>query len=76
MFARMHTNLFSRSQLFATPWTVIHQAPLSMGLPRQEYWSGLPLSSPGDLPNPEIESGSSALQVGVEEINLILMLLV
>ena len=47
-----------------------------MKFSKQEYWSGLPLSSPGDLPNPEIESGSSALQVGVEEINLILMLLV
>ena len=60
MFARMHTNLFSRSQLFATPWTVIHQAPLSMGLPRQEYWSGLPLSSPGDLPNPAIKPKAPA----------------
>ena len=46
----------------ATPWTVAHQAPLSMGLSRQEYWSGLPFSSPGDLPNPQIEPGSPALQ--------------
>ena len=40
------------SQLLATPWTVACQAPLSMGLPRQEYWSGLAFPSPGDLPNP------------------------
>ena len=40
---------------FATPWTVAHQAPLSMGFSRQEYWSGLPFPSPGDLPNPGIE---------------------
>ena len=46
----------------ATPWTVAHQAPLSMGFSRQEYWSGLPFHSPGDLPDPEIEPGSSALQ--------------
>ena len=45
-----------------TPWTVAHQAPLSMAFPRQEYWSGLPFPSLGDLPNPEIELGSSALQ--------------
>ena len=42
----------------ATPWTVAHQAPLSIGLSRQEYWSGLPFPSPGDLPNPGIEPGS------------------
>ena len=40
---------------------VTHQAPLSMGFPRQEYWSGLPFPSPGDLPEPEIESVSPAL---------------
>ena len=38
-----------------TPWTVAHQAPLSMGFPRQEYWSGLPFASPGDLPDPGIK---------------------
>ena len=43
------------SDSFATPWTVPFQDPLSMGFPRQEYWSGLPLPSPGDLPDPEIE---------------------
>ena len=53
---------FSRVQLFATPWTVAHQAPPSMEFSRQEYWSGLPFPSPGDLPNPGIEPGSPALQ--------------
>ena len=48
--------------LFATPWIVTHPAPPSMGFSRQEYWSRLPLPSPGDLPNPEIEPGSPALQ--------------
>ena len=46
---------FSCVRLFATLWTVIHQAPLSMGFSRQEYWSGLPFTSPGDLPNPGVE---------------------
>ena len=46
--------------LFMTPWTVIYQAPLTMGFSRQEYWSRLPFLSP-DLPNPGIEPGSSAL---------------
>ena len=45
-----------------TPWTVACQAPLSMAFSRQEYWSGLPVPSPGDLPNPGIESESPALQ--------------
>ena len=48
--------------LTVTPWTVAHRAPLSMGFSRQEYWSGLPCPSPGDLPNSGIESGSPALQ--------------
>ena len=39
----------------AIPWTLVHQAPLSMEFPRQEYWSGLPFPSPGDLPDPRIE---------------------
>ena len=50
-------------QLFVTPWTVAHQAPLSMGFSRQEYWSRLPCPSPEDLPDPRIEPGSPALQV-------------
>ena len=46
---------FSHVQLFVTLWTVAHQAPLSMGFPRQEYWSGLPFPSSGNLPHPGIE---------------------
>ena len=49
------------SACFATPWTAVRQAPLSMGFPRQEYWSGLPFSSPGDLPDSGTESVSPAL---------------
>ena len=52
----------SHVRLFATPWTVAHLAPLSMVFPRLEYWSGLPFPSPGDLPDPGIESRSPALQ--------------
>ena len=52
----------SRVPLFATLWTVAYQAPPSMGFSRQEYWSGLPCSPPGDLPNPGIEPGFPALQ--------------
>ena len=47
-----------RIQLFATPWTVAHQAPLSMGFPRQEYWSGLPFPPPEDLPDLGIKTAS------------------
>ena len=45
----------SRVRLFATSWTVAHQAPPSMGFSRQEYWSGFPFPSPGDLPDPRIK---------------------
>ena len=48
-------NHFSSVQLFATPWTIVSQAPLSMSFSRQEYWSGLPFPPPRDLPNPGIE---------------------
>ena len=51
------------SASFVTSWTVAHQAPLSMGLSKQQYWSGLPFPSPGDLPDPGIEPTSPALQV-------------
>ena len=51
----------SHVRLFATPGTVAHQAPPSMGFSRREYWSGLPLPSPGDLPKPGIKPGSSGL---------------
>ena len=47
-----------------TPQTVVHQPPLSMGFPRQEYWSGLPLPSQGDFPNPGIKPASLALAGG------------
>ena len=52
----------SRVQLFATPWIVAHQAPLSMEFSRLEYWSGLPFPSPGDLLDPGIEPMSPSLQ--------------
>ena len=52
----------SRVRLFATPWTVAYQAPPSMGFSRQEYLSGLPFPSPGDLPDPGIKPRSPAFQ--------------
>ena len=54
-YASAHTQSLSRVQLFATPWTVALQAPLSMEFFRQEHWSGLPCPPPEDLPNPGIE---------------------
>ena len=51
----------SRVQTLATPWTVAYQAPPSVGFSRQEYWSGLPFPSPGDLPDPGIEPRSPTL---------------
>ena len=48
----------SHVQLFATPWTIAHQAPLSLGLPRQGYWSGLPFPTPEDLPDPGLGPAS------------------
>ena len=53
-------HLLSHVQLFVNPWTVACQAPLSLEFPRQEYWSGLLFSAPGDLPHPGIESRSLA----------------
>ena len=58
-------SMLSRVQLSATPLTVAHQAPLSMGFCRQQYWSGLPRSPPGDLPNPGIELKSLAVARGL-----------
>ena len=58
---------FRHVQLFVTPWTVVCQAPLSMGFSRQEYWSGVPCPPPGDFPDSGIEPGSLMLlhwQVG------------
>ena len=54
----------SHVQLFVTPWTIACQAPLSMGFLRQEYWSGLPLPTPGGLPDPRIKPVSPALAGG------------
>jgi len=54
--------LFSHVRLFAIPWTVAYQAPSSMEFSRQEYWSGLPFPSPGDLTNPGIKPRSPTLQ--------------
>ena len=59
--------IFSRVWLFLTPWTVAHQAPLSMGFPRREYWSGLTFPPPGDLPNSRMEPESPALADGFTE---------
>ena len=61
-YMKVKVKLLSRAQLFVTPWTVAYQAPPSMGFSRQEYWSGLPFPSPGDLPHPGIEPGSPALR--------------
>ena len=55
--------LLSHVQLFGNAYTVAYQTPPSMGFSRQEYWSGWPFPSPGDLPSPGIEPGSPALQV-------------
>ena len=68
----MKVKSLSRVQLFATPWTVAYQAPPSRGFSRQEYWSGLPFPSPGDLPNLGIEPWSPAFQADTltSDINL------
>ena len=59
---KRHCQSLGGVQLFATLWTVAHKAPLSVGFSRQEYWSGQPFPSPGDLPHPGIEPRSPALQ--------------
>ena len=60
----MWSCVLNHVRLLVTPWTVAHQAPLSMGFSRQEYWRGLVLPSPGDLPDPGIEPVSPALAGG------------
>ena len=55
----------AQSCLIVTPWPAACQAPLSMGYTRQKYWSRLPFPTPGDLPDPGIESASPALAVGL-----------
>ena len=62
--ARAHTPSLRPGPLFAPPWSVACQAPLSMGFSRQEYWSGLPLPSPGDLPDPGMEPTSPNRRLG------------
>ena len=57
----MYVHVLSCVQLCANPWTIAHQAPLSMGFSRQEYWSGLPFLSPGNLPEPGIKPRSPSL---------------
>ena len=59
---KVNVKSLSPVQLFEIPWSVAHQASLFMGFSRQEYWSGLPFPSPGDLPDPGIEPRSPALQ--------------
>ena len=58
----MKVKSLSHVRLFATPWTVAYQAPPTMGFSRQEYWSGLPFPSPGDLPDPGIQPRSPTLE--------------
>ena len=59
---RLKVKSLSRVRPFATPWTAVYHAPPSVGFSRQEYWSGLPFPSPGDLPDPGIKLGSPSLQ--------------
>ena len=61
-FSEVKVKSLSHVRRFATLWTVAHQAPPSTGFSRQEYWSGLPFPSPGDLPDPGTEPRSPALQ--------------
>ena len=56
--------MFSRVQLFETPWTIVHQVPLSMEFPSQEYWSELPFLTPGDLLDLRIEHASLEAPAG------------
>ena len=62
MYQKVKVKSLSHVHLFGAPWTVAYQAPPSMGLSRQEYWSGLPFPSPGHLPNPGIEPRSPTLE--------------
>ena len=55
LLGRMRVCMLSHVWLFATPWTIVHQAPLSMRFPREEYWSRLPFPPPRNLPDPGIE---------------------
>ena len=68
MKGKVKVKLLSRIRLFATPWTVAYEVPPSMEFSRQEYWSGLPFLSPGDLPNPGIEPGPPTLQADASTV--------
>ena len=61
----MKVKSLSRVRIFATPWTVVCQAPQSVGFSRQKYWSGLLFSSPGDFPDPGIEFESPTFQADI-----------
>ena len=61
-YTYLHVKSLRHVRLFGTLWTIVSPAPLSMKFPRQEYWSGLPFPSPGDVPDLRIEPGSPALQ--------------
>ena len=62
MKGKSEVKSLSHVRLLVTPWTAAYKTPPSMGVSRQEYWNGVPLPSPGDLPKPGIEPGSPALQ--------------
>ena len=62
IYIRKKVKSLSPVQFFVTPWTAAYQAPPSMGFSRQEYWSGLPFPSPGDLPDPGTKPRSPTLQ--------------
>ena len=62
LFSQEGACVLSNVWLFVTMWTVVHQAPLSIGFSRQEYWRGLPFPSPGDLPDPGIKPRAPVLQ--------------
>ena len=64
LYIKVKMKLLSRVRLFATPWTLVYQAPPSMGFSRQEYWSELSFPSPGDLPDPGVTPVSLALAGG------------
>ena len=64
MKVKVKVKSLSRVRLFVTPWTVAHQAPLSMGFSWHEYWSGLPLPSPGDISDPGIKPVSFVSYIG------------
>ena len=64
VFELKHARVLSRVWLFATPWTIARQAPLSTRFSRQEYWSGLPFPTSGDLPNPGIKLQSHVSYIG------------